>query len=486
MYEAFVIVHVPMAIVFLAMLYWHCNNYLASWSYLWATVSIWSFSYLLRILFYLNWTNYWRLAWLVGDEASILVLPEDAIKVTIATRKKWKAGQYVYLRLPGISVLGNHPFTVTSLCSSDYPSDHGAGYRDMTLVFRPYSGFTKKVLEAAIENGPFHTYRAFVDGPYGGMTRSLDSFDHVLLVAGGSGITALTSHLLYLIKRMRQGKAVTRTVQVVWAMKRPDVMSWFKEELRICRQYAPPSSMKCQFYITAAKRLQGSERLVSASTPSRAVSSSFEYKVDRMFKELTMSPRRRASHQSNQSSAMRETFIQQDADGDPVREQQLRRENEDAISPLPEAHLRPQLPHRVSIREKRRLGGGTPLTLDTQNIDALALENDRSPTRQRGQLSPARFGFPYTPTELQGSLMTFASLPGARGSVDWHTEYGRPDIAFMLRHLSEGFGRRNCVFVCGPPSMRTDVATAVASLQKSVWQRQDVEEIFLHTENYSL
>jgi len=436
------------------MLFWHCNNYLTSWNYLWATVAIWLFSYLLRVIFFLNWTNYWRLAWLVGDEASILVLPEDAIKLTIATRKKWKPGQYVYLRLPGISVFENHPFTITSLCSSEFPSEHGEGYKDMTLVFRPFRGFTRKVLEAALEHGPLHTYRAFLDGPYGGMTRSLDSFDHVLLIAGGSGITALTSHLLYLIKRMRQGKAATRTVQVVWVMKRPEVMSWFKEELCICRQYAPPGSMKCRFYITAAKRLTGTHELVSAKSPTRAMGNFFEEKVNTMFQELTTSPRNRHSHRS---TARREPSTQQDATRETARVHTRSQMYGDTISPLPEAHWRPTLTDGVTTQKKRR-PGGSGLTLNT-SINTV-LHNSLTESDCRSE-------------ETQPS-------------VDWHTDYGRPDIALMLRQFSENFGKRNSVFVCGPPSMRTDVANAVAGLQTLVWEKKDVEEVYLHTENYSL
>ena len=46
----------------------------------------------------------------------------------------------------------------------------------MVLVFRPFGGFTNKVLRRALEHGPWHTYRAFVDGPYGGMQRRIEAF----------------------------------------------------------------------------------------------------------------------------------------------------------------------------------------------------------------------------------------------------------------------------------------------------------------------
>src|ERR1700742_826638 len=69
-YELFVLVHVPVSIIFIAMLFWHCNNYLSSWDYLYSTVGIWFLSLIIR-LFYLNWTNPFRMSWLIGEEAAI-------------------------------------------------------------------------------------------------------------------------------------------------------------------------------------------------------------------------------------------------------------------------------------------------------------------------------------------------------------------------------------------------------------------------------
>lgn len=68
----------------------------------------------------------------------------------------------------------------------------------------------------------------------------------------------------------------------------------------------------------------------------------------------------------------------------------------------------------------------------------------------------------------------------------WSTEWGRPDIPYMLREMSrEWKGRRTCVYVCGPPSMRVDVSNTVASLQSMVLSGK-LDEVFLHAENYAL
>lgn len=513
MYELFVSLHVPVAIVFLGMMFWHCHNYLTSWNYLFATLGIWLSSYFMR-LFYLNWTNPFRMSWLIGDEAAVTIMPENAIKVTIPTQLKWRPGQYVYLRMPGISVFENHPFTIASLCSDDFPSEYGEGYRDMVLVFRPFGGFTNKVYRSAIEHGPWHTYRAFIDGPYGGMQRRIEAFDDVVLIAGGSGITAIVSQLLSLIKNMRDGKAVTRRVHVIWALKRPETMEWFKEELRICREYAPPDSVTCQFYITAAKRM-ATGQLVSAKTPTRPVSLYFHDKVNDAFQNI-------ADHRhSGIGSKRHSALIRDEAQGDPEREKELRRENEDSITALPQAHLinvsrggrlappslhsnhsNPSLHSNHSLHSTPDLAAPAPRSIAARRTERnLSLDISQAVEAGTGAINPDviqhdastaaiqgfDFGFPSMPTEFQKNLMRFAFLPAAVKKKDgWSTEYGRPDLPFTLRQLAKGFGRRTCVFVCGPPSMRIAVSETVAELQRDVWSDSAKDEIFLHTENYAL
>jgi predicted ferric reductase len=577
-YELFLVLHVPISIAYVGLLFWHCRNFLTSWHYLYCTVAIWALSYFIR-MFNLNWMNPRRMAWLIGDEAAVTLMAENAIKVTIPTQMKWRPGQFVYLRMPGISIFESHPFTIASLCSEDFPSDYGEMYRDCTLVFRPFGGFTRRVLDTATEKGPFKTYRAYLDGPYGGMQRELAAFDTVILFAGGSGITAIVSQLLNLIKRMRDGKAVTRKVVVVWALKRLEAMDWFREELRICREYAPPDSVTCQFYVTAAVR-QSRIPGYSERAP-RPISNIFHDKLDDFVAGIA----------SKRNSAM----IRDEAQGDPERERELREEDQDAITSLPrQKHLQPT----VFPPPPRRENNGTPAdpTLARKaSLRALegrkeSVEDDHSATHQylappsarqsrrefhfpppsprhdaphfqfalhspnrmtfpppppggppsnrstpqqssdpfpppphsqpffppppapahiRGGKSldlhvtipktepPAasgfNFGFPSTPTEFQKNLMRFAFINPLKKKEGWSTEYGRPDLAYMLKDMATGgedgrgiLGRRTCVFVCGPPSMRIDVANAVAGLQADIWGDESKDEIFLHTENYAI
>ena len=443
LYEVFVLLHIPVSYAFIGMMFWHCNNYLTSWAFLWATVALILASMTMR-LFYLNWTNPFRASWLIGEESAVTILPENAVKVTIPTQKRWKPGQYVYLRMPGVALFENHPFTIASLCSEDFPSEYGEQYRDMILVFRPFGGFTRKLYDMAIQKGPYKTYRAFIDGPYGGMQRQMSSFDQVIFFAGGSGITAIASQLLDLIKRMRDGKATTSHVHVIWAMKRPELMEWFKEELRICRECAPPGSMQCHFFITAAKRYE-----TFNPDPNQQRLSGIKDKINDALQGVA----------SKRNSALM-------MDG----EYEMKREAEDAITALPQAYLAPP---------RQEYG---------QQSFPPPPQSNRDSTLSQAQTDAVRkfdFGFPQTPTQFQKNLMRFAFLPTARRD-GWRTEYGRPDIPYMLKGLSREFGRRTCIYVCGPPAMRTDVARTVAALQQDVFTDSGKDEIFLHAENYAI
>ncbi|KAL2001946.1 hypothetical protein VTN02DRAFT_962 [Thermoascus thermophilus] len=415
-----------------------------------------------------------RLSWLIGEESAVTILPENAVKVTIPTQMRWRPGQYVYLRMPGISAFENHPFTISSLCSDDFPSSYGEEYRDMALVFRPFGGFTRKVLETALRKGPYKTYRAFLDGPYGGMQREMAAFNDVVFFAGGSGITAIASQLLDLIKKMRDGKAVTRSVRVIWALKRPETMEWFKEELRICREFAPPNSVHCQFYLTCAKR----NGPLTLDTQARPYSDISHDGINDAFQGVA----------SNRDSA----FIREEAAGDQEREKELRRENEDAITELPQAYMVPP-----------GVQHGRPYSYYSYGDPNFSPQSPQSPYTVNNYIHPAHrqlysnnsssssnynsfnFGFPSTPTMLQKNLMRFAFLPTQK-TDGWRTEYGRPDIPYMLKEFSKSFGRRACVFVCGPPSMRVEVANTVAKLQQQVMTDPTKDEIFLHAENYAI
>ena len=439
MYELFVFVHIPVSYIFVAMLFWHTRNYLSSWAYLFTTLAIWVISYLVR-LFYLNWTHPLRSSFLIGEEAAITLLPQNAIKITIPTKMRWRPGQYVYLRLPRISVIQSHPFTIASLCSDDFPSAYGEKYRDMILVFRPFQGFTREAFQKALEHGPYKIYSAFVEGPYGGMQREMAAFDDVVFFAGGSGITAIASQLLDLIKKIRDGKAITKSVKVIWALKGPEMMTWFQEELRICRDYAPSNIVSCHFFLTGVKQDDQIGRDV------------IQEKIYGMLQGI-----------DKRNSA----YIRDEAAGNPDIEKELRRENEDGVAALPNAYM------------TNHVSNARQFYQPPMNLHSPAASNGYGTS-----YFDFRLGAPQ-PVPPPAHAPRFAYYH-ARGRDNWRTDYFRPNITQMVNEFSKTFGRRACVFVCGPPSMRVEVANTVAKLQMQVITDSSRDEIFLHAENYNI
>jgi len=386
---------------------------------------------------------------------------------------------------------------------------------------------------------------------------------------------------LDLIKRMRDGKTVTLKVVVIWALKRLEALDWFREELRICREFAPPDTVTCQFFVTASVR---QSKIGHSGRAPRPISTILHDKLDGFV----------AGVAEKRHSAL----IREEAQGDPDIERELRAEEEDAITSLPQQkYLQPapvrrefanapevtSLARRDSLwklegREnsesekvddhattRRYLSVDSPpqVTAQTrrefhfpppsprpdaphfQYAPPSPRKNGYPPSPQRDEYStspdkmhfppvqppapyfppppqaahtrptkssdlpplsiPVRaqaqaqapaeafdFGFAETPTELQKNLMRFAFL-GKQRKEGWTTEYGRPDLAYMLKEMATGgedgkgiLGRRTCVFVCGPPGMRVNVANAVAALQADIWGDDSKDEILLYTENYAV
>ncbi|KAI2787135.1 hypothetical protein POX_f07497 [Penicillium oxalicum] len=405
-YELFLTIHIPVSWISVAMMFWHTKNFLSSWGYLWATVVIWMTTYILRFL-HLNWSNPLRpAAFMVGEECTVTLLPQGAVRVTVPTRMRWRPGQYVYLSMPSVAFFQSHPFTITSLCSDDFPSRYGEEYRDCVLVFRPLGGFTRKVFRQALWNSPLHTYSALLEGPYGGMQREMAAFNSVVFVAGGSGITAVVSQLLDLIKKVRDGKAITRSIRVIWALKGPETMEWFQRELRICKDHAPAGIFQCQFFLTGVKNVKEDRDLAQTR-----------------IRDMLQGNERQSS-----------VPISENVEGHAEYQQQAWRTSQGGLAGMPRADANPHV------------------------VD-------------------------HPPSIAPGPAV---HLPPGPRERNWHIDYHRPDLSQMLNECSRTFGRRACVFVCGPPSMRTEVARAVAKLQLQVITDSARDEIFLHAENYDV
>ena len=85
------------------------------------------------------------------------------------------------------------------------------------LLLKRRSGFTKSLAQLmSPASRPVHL---LIEGPYG-HGHTLRGFDAVLLVSGGSGISAAIAHLAELCRQALVGKCTVRTVVLLWSFRK--------------------------------------------------------------------------------------------------------------------------------------------------------------------------------------------------------------------------------------------------------------------------
>lgn len=142
------------------------------------------------------------------------------ISLSILTDLKWEAGQHVYLRIPEVGRLDNHPFTIANAC------DGG----EMKLLIRPREGFTRRLAHAVKHDQ--REMRAWIEGPYGGHGLDVGGYEHVLLVAGGGGASAVLPVLQCIVGLMRKETGSVKSVRMIWSIRQRVSVGWIAEALR--------------------------------------------------------------------------------------------------------------------------------------------------------------------------------------------------------------------------------------------------------------
>ena len=284
-YEAFLHIHITFAIVVLVFLWMHLETF-PQHHLLVAAAIIWAASRLLRLS-----TLLFRSIGRTSCTATLEVRPGDAVRITITPSRPWiyYPGQYLYLTVPSIGLWTAHPFTIawsntpepalTRQRSIDSRNSHGVekaaivAPQTFSLLVRARDGFTKRLLAHTFKHTPAHLghcvpVRVLVEGPYG-LSRSLDSYGTVLLIAGGVGITHHLGYVRHLLRGYAEGTIATRKITLVWVVRyesdkecvRPWIedlllMEWRREVLSV------------EFYVTRGgvreRRGRGDEVFVSS------------------------------------------------------------------------------------------------------------------------------------------------------------------------------------------------------------------------------
>jgi NAD(P)H-flavin reductase len=123
-------------------MFWHIRNEYAAPEFFMAAAAVWGCSIVARMVyrnrFVFPLSNVTR-----GFPTTLEELPGNMtrVAVTVPPKMRWMPGQHCYITVPGISSLGNHPFTIASIPRPRYDGEGQS--HEMVFLIRECGGFTK-------------------------------------------------------------------------------------------------------------------------------------------------------------------------------------------------------------------------------------------------------------------------------------------------------------------------------------------------------
>ncbi|EJT74423.1 FreB protein [Gaeumannomyces tritici R3-111a-1] len=242
-YETFLNVHIILAFVAVGCTWVHCATAsipggLPQLSWVIAIMILWMADRLARAIR----TAYCNASSHGYTEAFVEAMPNEACRVRMQLPRyvDVKPGTHAYLRFASINPWENHPFSIAwvehtpikEVLPTVEKGEQLVLKKDLrttvSFVIGAHTGFTRKLYNRTLEHGtrPL-SLRATFEGPYAGH-HSLDSFGHVILFAGATGITHQLSYLQHLMDGYNNGTVATRKIVLVWIVREYEAMEWVR------------------------------------------------------------------------------------------------------------------------------------------------------------------------------------------------------------------------------------------------------------------
>jgi len=228
-YQIFWAAHVIFFVGFFAAVCYH-TPYFSPWVY--ACAAIYLYDQFVRLLRY-------RI-----KDATIIPVDSTMTMIHIPDCDAgWLPTQHINVRvLRGAGIFESHPFTITNAP----PSDLSGSQRGIVLYAKIAGDWTRRLhrmaCETSLEIGddyeereafikaesegklapgadhPGRRVTVMIDGPYGGLKLDLASYDTVLVVAGGSGVTFLLGTIEEALCLRERGQGPSK-INVAWVVR---------------------------------------------------------------------------------------------------------------------------------------------------------------------------------------------------------------------------------------------------------------------------
>ncbi|KAF1808475.1 hypothetical protein P152DRAFT_477263 [Eremomyces bilateralis CBS 781.70] len=200
--------------------------------------------------------------------SKVIQHPSNVCEIQIKKEKTMtRAGQYIFLCCPEVSVWQYHPFTLTSAPEEDYISVHVRCVGNFTKSLAKALGceFDRAkgekegpVVKSADENGVDPSLRrvlprVYIDGPFGSASEDVFKFEVAILVGAGIGVTPFASILKSIWYKMNypQGKTRLRKVYFFWICRDFGSFEWFRSLLLAIEAQDMDDQIEIHTYLTA-------------------------------------------------------------------------------------------------------------------------------------------------------------------------------------------------------------------------------------------
>lgn len=175
--------------------------------------------------------------------------PQNVVEIQIhKEHAKMRAGQYIFLCCPEVSIWQYHPFTLTSAPEEDHLSVHVRMTGNFTKALGKALGCTldakpanraDKTKSRVVSMAPGGLQkmlpRIYLDGPFGSASEDVFKFETAVLVGAGIGVTPFASILKSIWYRMSstepQSQTRLRKVYFFWVCRDFGQLEWFKSLL---------------------------------------------------------------------------------------------------------------------------------------------------------------------------------------------------------------------------------------------------------------
>jgi predicted ferric reductase len=159
------------------------GNYMARGTWKSVAWTVWIVVFMALLAYVRVWKPMWRLRrpWLIAD---VIEQPGDVVSLELRPERhrgmRFRAGQFAWISISGVPfTFTEHPF---SLSSSSARRDH------VEFTIKALGDFTSRL--AGVRGR-----RAWLEGPFGNFGIGWDSAEHLVLIAGGIGVTPIMSIL---------------------------------------------------------------------------------------------------------------------------------------------------------------------------------------------------------------------------------------------------------------------------------------------------